>query len=420
MSDAFDEIEEITEQIDVAQADLVSLQDARQEVVSRIQAYKEALQASQSAAHELSRKLSNMREQFHNLSSMPDWASEGATEVNVAQDEGRRFLNSLITDLDGIATQADIALTLSPSPSGLLESLGGALVDGPASLIGLGVNTAAAAIGLGVDTTAAAIGLSVEAGTNIFVRGGKALTGSRSLLPIPLPAIQNLLEVNVGGKSMRVPIASFSISAKQWQASGRTAEKFAIDTTLAFMAAEKRLMTVVLGGPGAPDILSIDKLGRLISTEVKGSFSGTPLDRAGLLRNVRSADPLTGEKMYENSPEWHRRNAARVLSNLNRAAATATGGTQAQIREVASHYAKAMDLGFESNSITSEVFQVGERKELPMIEPSAMTQSFLADTYTDRVIQIDVVSDEKSGSAADANHADTGKGDAGGSFGETA
>jgi hypothetical protein len=171
----------------------------------------------------------------------------------------------------------------------------------------------------------------------------------------------------------------------------------AIEVAVSFLASQRHRAIVVLGGPGRPDVLSLDQSGKLRITEVKGTRSGTSLAQAGLLRTVSegSEDPLSTIKLFENSPEWLRRNSADVLTNLKQMEMAATNASQrAHLQDLAHKWGKAIAKDFRLNDeYSTEIIQVGfssSGEGLPFLEPSTMLHAYCGEVQPERIVQIDL------------------------------
>lgn len=222
-----------------------------------------------------------------------------------------------------------------------------------------------------------------------------------TLTPNPLDGIFRTLETTydyeVGDKSGSVPYYVYKIPKESWNKEAYTAENFGINVTISMLKAEGRQAIVILGGPGKPDIISINSNNKLCFTEVKGSYSGRSLANSGLLRTVKdeteTKDPLLGEtKVWENSPEWLRRNGEKVLRNLKDIQdKNDDEETKSQLQELYLLCADAVANGFENVDYLTEIFQVGnldDGEELPYLEANATLHAYCAEVEPESITQI--------------------------------
>jgi len=220
--------------------------------------------------------------------------------------------------------------------------------------------------------------------------------------------IDSTYDYEVGEKTGAIPYRVYSVPRQDRIIDGETAERLGLSVTSSILAAEGRRAIVLLGGPAKPDMISLDSAGKLWLTEVKGTFKGTALSRAGLLRSVignpddpraQLPDPLTGKvKVWENSPEWLRRSGADVLRNLKAMEeAAADQSAKSAVRELMLRYAEAVSAGFEPTSHMTEMFQVGSSsigESLPYLDASPALHAYCAEVEPERITQVEVESPE--------------------------
>lgn len=195
-----------------------------------------------------------------------------------------------------------------------------------------------------------------------------------------------------------VPYSAYEVSGEPFAESmERSTEEFAVDVASSFLASVGHRAVIAFGGPGRVDLLSLDRNGRVVRTEVKGSEMGTPLDRSGMLRRVQVEGSSVGpgkpgngtELMFELSPPWLSRTAPNTLRDIQATAASVQEPLlRAHYRELAAAYEEDFRRGFPLGG--SQVIQVGHGEELPYLENSPMLDSFSATVQPDAYIQIDV------------------------------
>jgi hypothetical protein len=177
---------------------------------------------------------------------------------------------------------------------------------------------------------------------------------------------------------------------------------------MAWMAARGRRAIVSLGGPGCPDILSLTRDGRIVRTEVKGTFTGTQLGASGLFRSrqVKRFEQVTlsllpqiwdgkgpaneSVLVAENSRDWISISAGRILKQIDEVVKQLT---DPMLRR---HYSDLSDK-FRSSYLEggledeySELIQVGQGFELPDPRNSMRTYQYLAEAKPSQVVQINV------------------------------
>lgn len=200
---------------------------------------------------------------------------------------------------------------------------------------------------------------------------------------------------------------------------GLTMEAIGVAYASALLGAEARGAILSLGGPGRPDMLSLDADQTLWITEIKATErGGLGLHETGLLRSL--AAPDGGEqRLFENSTPWLQRSGVEVLRSIE--AALMRGGGTAEMEALAilrDRYAEAVRSGFSSEAFRSEVVQVGLIAPdadylLPLtVSRSGIMDRFVDEVRPDRIAQVNVVKGAHAPSVAaeperptdDANH----------------
>ncbi len=213
----------------------------------------------------------------------------------------------------------------------------------------------------------------------------------------------------ITGTDETVPYDSYVV-ADSLDTDGLSMEAIGVAYASALLGAEGRDAILSLGGPGRPDMLSLDRDRNLWITEIKATQQGgRGLHETGLLRSLTDAAgvPL---QLFENSAPWLRRSGVEVLRSieaaLTRAASTAEMETLAVLKD---RYVEAVRAGFPSEAFKSEVVQVGLISPdadylLPLtVANSGVIDRFVDDVRPDRIAQVNVV--EGAHEASVAEHA---------------
>jgi hypothetical protein len=177
---------------------------------------------------------------------------------------------------------------------------------------------------------------------------------------------------------------------------------------MAWMAARGRQAIVSLGGPGRPDILSLTRDGRLVRTEVKGTFAGTQLGESGLFRRrqVKRFEQVSlallpqiwdgkgpaNETVLvaENSRDWISITAGSILRQLDEMVEQLTDPILRRNYTTLSDKFRSSYLDGRLVDEDSEVIQVGLGIELPDPRDSIKTYEYLAEAKPTQVVQINV------------------------------
>jgi len=317
----------------------------------------------------------------------PDWAQQGIREIDASTGEARTFAQAQLARLDSV---------LAESAESDLSSRSG--YAGSSSVGGSGLVRDRGAMQRGV--TSNDEGPAPTPRSLVSVAGGEVtLTSLENPINTAL-VVESTYEFEVGERRGAIPYRVFSL-ADTGSLEIQNPEEFGVRVTAEMLAAEGRPCIIALGGPSKPDILSLDGAGNLWLTEVKGSFKGTPLARAGLLRTLKpdtpteaaAADPLTSTvKVWENSPEWLRRSGVDVLKNLTMIEGTVDDADlRTKIHELTLRYAQAVTTGFEEEDYCTEIFQVGAlagSESLPYLDPNPTLHAYCADVEPTRITQV--------------------------------
>lgn len=334
------------------------------------------------------------------IDSTSDWASVGAAEIEQAYDEAHSFALYQLSRINSALNEHDSSTNFQ-SPSSNFGFAGNfPSVDGENFKFGQ--------VTAGADDSTEIANFYSEAvnaneaqdslinQTLVFTYIGGQI---ELLMPQALDGISQTLETTydyeVGDKSGSVPYRVYRIPKEAWNKEDYTAESFAVNVAVSKLIAEGRQAIVILGGPGKPDIISVDANNKLCFTEVKGSYSGRHLANSGLLRTVKdeTEDPLLGEtKVWENSPEWLRRSGVDVLRNLkDMQDKNDDPNTKSQLQELYLLYSDAVANGFEKDNHLTEIYQVGnldDGDELPYLEANATLHAYCAEVEPESITQI--------------------------------
>jgi hypothetical protein len=316
----------------------------------------------------------------------PDWAQQGIREIEASTGDALTFAQAQLARLDSV--MAESAESDPSSTSVYVRSLS----------VGDSASRDARALPLGV-------GSDMERAAETPRSLVSVVAGAVTLTPLRHPintglVVESKYEFEVGEKRGAIPYRIFSLTDPD-SLEIQNPEELGVRVTAEMLAAEGRPCIIALGGPGKPDILSLDGVGKLWMTEVKGSFKGTPLARAGLLRTLKpdtppelaAADPLTGTlKVWENSPEWLRRSGVDVLKSLTMIERTVDDAElRTRIHELTLRYAQAVTTGFEEEDYCTEIFQVGAlagSESLPYLDPNPTLHAYCADVEPTRITQV--------------------------------
>ncbi len=207
-----------------------------------------------------------------------------------------------------------------------------------------------------------------------------------------------------------VPYRVFTLPRSRWDQRGRTAERFAVETAMAWMTSRGRRAVVALGGPGKPDILSLTQDGRLVRSEIKGTFNNTPLAGQGVFRTVRVAkfervpdvlkpsavrlpDGSFRVTVAENSREWVQINAGSILRSLDLIAKQVKDPSmQASYIELADKFKRSYRdgrIGREASELV-QVGQGGPGGELPYPDASTTMSRYCYEARPDQIVQLQV------------------------------
>lgn len=409
-------IDETEEELRLSRARQESLQDDLREVRDIISSLEGELRVAINETTEEKRSVERLialsKTNKSNIRG-PGWASAGAQDIETGFDEATNFAYTQLSRLDSALGRENMG-----ERSAFREVLNN-IVSIPEQFLGIQISghpsSPSEPYEAHPDTwgSVEVVPLLTEvpkdevikgaAPTSVLKYAGGNLLSARTLQLVDLSLVLDTsYEYEVGDKIGAIPYRVYTINREGWGDGDRTAERLGEDVSASMLAAEGRRAIVLLGGPGKPDILSLDANGMVWMTEVKGSFRGTSLSRSGLLRSVNSditdplaapSDPLGGKlKVWENSPEWLRRSGADVLRNLMAMESKAEDpAVRAGIRELAQRYAEAVSAGFEQSNHATEIFQIGSLPDgdsLPYLEPNPTLHAYCAEVEPARITQV--------------------------------
>ena len=189
-----------------------------------------------------------------------------------------------------------------------------------------------------------------------------------------------------------------------------TVETIGVVYATALLGAEGRGAIFSLGGPGRPDMLSLDAEQNLWITEIKATLQGgRGLHETGLLRTLSDGDGGTNQ-LFENSSAWLQRSGIDVLRGIDGRIQRAVSPAEAEeLSILRDRYAEAVRFGFASDRFKAEVIQVGlvtpdSDYLLPLtVANSRMMDRFIDDVRPERIVQVNVVegAHESGGASAD-------------------
>jgi hypothetical protein len=250
----------------------------------------------------------------------------------------------------------------------------------------------------------------------VVMQGGEALVSTVGPMDDVVEGETDVLAYNVvdarDGRVLvarSVPFKAFTLPPNRWDAGERSQEIFGVDTAMAWMAARGRRAIVALGGPGRPDILSLTRNGKLVRSEVKGTFSDTSLGASGLFRSrkVSRMEQISlsflpqiwdgkgpakdSISVAENSREWIAISAGSILRHLDQVAA------QMDDPQLKADYSELADR-FRSSYLEgrlveegSEVIQVGRSADgLPDPADSMAVHQYCEVARPSQIVQINV------------------------------
>jgi len=171
----------------------------------------------------------------------------------------------------------------------------------------------------------------------------------------------------------------------------------AVEFSCALLKTAGHTAIMTLGGPGQPDILSLDQEGKLWVTESKGTAKETDLIQSGLERPVRSKSETGFGKLMENSPAWLIKKMDSTLSAINSAIdAAPSSDEQSQYKRMRDAYVRAARRNFRHTEFKSQVMQVGFSPSQSPLKPPYAQNSQVFDrwvekTQPDKIVQIDIV-----------------------------
>ena len=418
IDDAEAELEKSRARLEDLQADL---HDVRIQIASLRSALKTAIDETGEEQTNVERIIAQNRSNMADIKG-PGWEASGVQVIESHFDDAWRFAGSQLARLQCAmsATNDGQERDNSDHPSPLSPSDTGDPLDPGLSMFtsntAMSLDPFPEARDMGKFTTkpASVVELDRQAVVPAMPGLSPVLKYSGGIVTALVPQAINGASVvldstynyQVDGKNSAVPYRVYNI-VKEELCQDQTAEELGMSVAAAMLAAEGRRAIVLLGGPSKPDIISLDARGNLWFTETKGSYKGTPLSQAGLLRMVHHElpDPLRGgndplerkAKMWENSPEWLRRSGADVLRVLTEIELKTEDPTiKAGVRELTLRYADAVAAGFEQTGLLTEIFQVGTStngESLPYLEPSATLQSYCAEVEPERITQVEVLSE---------------------------
>lgn len=159
-----------------------------------------------------------------------------------------------------------------------------------------------------------------------------------------------------------------------------------------------------VGGPGLPDVISLDASGRLWISEVKGTTISGKLPASGLKRTLATGSHANAPyTMFENAPEWLLRHTSgigrveQVLGAIDKAIeSTAEAGHKLQLRELRERYRDAARQGFSPLICDKQLVQVGFQNANDNLAPPSWFRSELLDEYIHevepaKIVQVEVV-----------------------------
>lgn len=344
----------------------------------------------------------------------PEWVSPGTANIATAFNEAIGFAYSQLARLESAlnANQSDKEPFELPLPQNFIPSADGLLLSDMQDQPSISAESPYDSFEPMLPGSLGASSFSPIASIQEYEEGSASVlcyaNGVFSAFDTPKVGqisvvLDTTYDYEVGAKTGSVPYKVYAIPACDWTNDKGSAERFGVEVTAAMLAAEGRRAIVSLGGPGKPDLISLDAMGRIWMTEVKGSFKGRPLYKSGLLRDVRELselyedrpDPLGGrERVWENSPDWLRRSGPDVLRVLKQIeAATEDSKIKADVKELTLRYAEAVSAGFDKNSHTTEIFQVASLADdqgAPYLDPNPTVHAYCAEVEPARITQVDV------------------------------
>jgi len=202
--------------------------------------------------------------------------------------------------------------------------------------------------------------------------------------------------------SRTVPYESYSLF-DTLSVDGLSVEEKSLMYAEAFLQSRGHRAVMSIGGPGLPDIISLDRDGRLWISEIKGTDVSRLLPATGLERTL-SGEGQESQTLFENSSAWLLRQTAafnrvdQVLTAANRAyEGENDAGKKEEFRLLRESYRAAAREGFNALSCDKQLVQVGFQGDGDNLRPPSAMRSQVLDRYIGDVepamiVQVEVVS----------------------------
>lgn len=151
------------------------------------------------------------------------------------------------------------------------------------------------------------------------------------------------------------------------------------------------------GGPGQPDIMSLDAQGKLWISESKGTFRNAFLPNTGLERRLDSRGGDAPVRLMENSPAWLMRKVGSTLNSIELAIGSSADPIEkVELQQIRDAYLQAARNNFRSNLVSTQIVQVGVSSGSASLKPPYSAESGFFDRWVDqtapeKIVQIDVV-----------------------------
>lgn len=345
-------------------------------------------------------------------SSSPASVSFGISGVWSAVESGHRFCIQMLQNLDAVFERGR-----ANSSDDLVFVADGA-VDGAAGVLGGIIDVVAGLVGKGVDATAGLVGVAIDATTEITDK-----TVDTGLLLTEPPLREMYLTLD---ERRTVPFESYSVF-DTLAIPGRSVVEIgeaAVEYAAALLKGLGHASVTAIGGPGLPDILSLDRDRRLWVSEVKGTQSfRTPA--SGLARVLASQDKggnRIQERLMENSPAWLSRSSgsvnrvSQVLAAIDRAMVAENASSRREdLRALREAYREAAKSGFNPLVCERQLVQVGFHQSGDVLKPPSAIKSAAFDEWVKvvepaKIVQIDVIPDAPNAPSVGNTSVEPGRG----------